>query len=85
MDIITDLRRVVKTINHGRKVKPEVFNDRLKCGGRSLKVCSWQRKDYERAEQMLNELGYSVEHKSYEYKPWYKSKPEIIRRIWVTY
>lgn len=49
-----------------------VFNDKMKNGGRSIKVWQWNRSDYEFAANLLRKAGYRVVIKQYvrQYPRW---------------
>jgi hypothetical protein len=45
-----------------------VFNDKMKNGGRSIKVWQWNRSDYEFAANLLRKAGCRVVVKQYVYQ-----------------
>lgn len=59
---MTNAGKAVRLINSLRNHKNTwVFNDRIKNGGRSIKVHGWGSEDYDYAQQFLQELGFTVE------------------------
>jgi len=58
---MTNAGKAVRLINSLRNHKNTlVFNDRMKNGGRSIKVWGWGDQDYDYAQKFLQELGFDV-------------------------
>ena len=58
---MTNAGKAVRLINSLRHHKHTiVFNDRMKNGGRSIKVWGWGEQDYDYAQKFLQELGFTV-------------------------